>query len=93
MLGHAAANAYSKPFQRPTVHRKQEGEELFVLKWEKEPPKQGGKGSKAHRLPKIHCKLGDSDSYPEPFPHRKTMKLQHFPCYKNIWRKSAENAL
>lgn len=42
-----------------TVHRKQEEEELCVLECEKELPGPAGKGSKAHRVPEVHYKLGD----------------------------------
>src|SRR5580704_6114620 len=61
-----------------TVHRKQEEVNCFVLKWEKEIPKQEGKGSNPHRLPKVHCKLARFRFISEPSPHRKTMKMQHF---------------
>src|SRR6266436_5564815 len=62
-----------------TVHRKLGEEELFVAKWEKELPGPAAKGSKAHRPPKVHCKLGRLRPTSEPFRHRKTVKLQHFP--------------
>src|SRR5271166_2525951 len=48
----AAANAYSKPFQRPYRSSEAKGIRTVCAKVGERLPKQGGKGSKAHRLPK-----------------------------------------
>src|SRR6266436_1601422 len=60
-----------------TVHRKQEEEELLCAKVGERNSKTRRKGSNPHRLPKVHCKLARFRFILEPFPHRKTMKLQH----------------
>jgi hypothetical protein len=60
-----------------------------------ELPKPTRKGSKAHRLPQIHCRLDDSDAYENRFSKGKAMKLQHFPWRlpeKQLWQPTISSS-